>query len=59
MTALTLKIMVMLLASFGLFFLSIGIYASDMVCLLIGALLECAALLVVPEIRRIHRHPFR
>ncbi|WP_122898829.1 hypothetical protein [Acinetobacter sp. B51(2017)] len=59
MTALTLKIMVIFLASFGLFFLSIGIYASDLICILIGALLECAALLVLPEIRRIHRHPFR
>lgn len=59
MTALTLKIMVIFLASFGLFFLSIGIYASDLICILIGALLECVALLVLPEIRRIHRHPFR
>lgn len=59
MTALSLKIIVMLLAGLGMFFFAIGIYATDVICMLIGALLSCAALLVVPEIKQLHRHPFR
>ena len=59
MTALTLKIIVILLASAGIFFLGLGIYASDVLCMIIGGLLFCAALLVLPEVGRVQRHPFR
>ena len=59
MTALSLKIIVLILAGLGVFFLGIGIYAGDTICILIGGLLICAALLVLPEIRLVHRHPFR
>lgn len=59
MTALTLKIIFASLAALGLFFLAIGVYASDTSYLMIGGLLGCAAVLVFPEIGRVHRHPFR
>ena len=44
---------------FALFFLAIGVYANDVVYMLIGGLLGCAAVLIFPEIGRVHRHPFR
>ena len=59
MTALGLKIIAILFAVCGLFFLGIGVYISDSICLIIGVLLICATLLVIPEIKRNHRHPFR
>lgn len=59
MTALTLKIIVAILISLGIFFIGVGIYANDFIYMLIGGLLLFAALLVIPEVNRIHRHPFR
>lgn len=59
MTAWGLKFLLVALIGLGIFFLGIGLYASDMLCLVIGALIECAALLVFTEIKKITRHPFR
>ncbi|WP_298142540.1 hypothetical protein [uncultured Acinetobacter sp.] len=59
MTALTLKLIFATLVGLGIFFLAMGFYANDHIYLVIGTLLECAAALVFPEIRRVHRHPFR
>lgn len=59
MTALTLKMIFAGLLILGLFFLAIGVYANDVVYMLIGGLLGCAAVLIFPEIGRVHRHPFR